>query len=159
VIVGVAGVGFTVTVVPAEVAEQPPLVTVTVYVPEVVAEIDCVVAPPGDQTFPEAEDEVSVTLPPEQKVVGPPAVIVGVAGVGFTVTVVVADVAEHVPLLTDTLYVPPAETVIDCVVCPPGDQVFPVAEDEVSVTLPPEQNVVGPPAVIVGVGTAATTVM
>ena len=121
--------------------------------------IDCVVAPPGDHTLPLAEEDVSVTLPPEQKVVGPPAVIVGVAGVGFTVTVVGAEVAEQVPLLTATLYVPPAETVIDWVVCPPGDQVFPVGEDDVSVTLPPEQKVVGPPAVIVGVGTAATTVM
>ena len=65
--------------------------------------IDCVVAPPGDQTFPLAEDEVKVTLPPEQKVVGPPAVIVGVAGVGFTVTTVPAEVVEHVPLLTLTV--------------------------------------------------------
>jgi hypothetical protein len=97
------GVGFTVTVVPVEVAEQPPLVTVTVYVPEVVAVIDCVVAPPGDQTLPLAEDEVSVTLPPEQNVVGPPAEIVGVAGVGFTVTVVPADVAEQPPLVTVTV--------------------------------------------------------
>jgi hypothetical protein len=32
--------------------------------------------------------EVSVTLPPAQNVVGPPGVIVGVAGVGVTVTVV-----------------------------------------------------------------------
>jgi hypothetical protein len=36
-----------------------------------------------------------VTDPPAQKEVGPPAVIVGVAGVGFTVTVVAADVAEQ----------------------------------------------------------------
>jgi len=34
--VGVAGIGFTVTVVPAEATEvQPPLVRVTVYVPDV----------------------------------------------------------------------------------------------------------------------------
>jgi len=39
--------------------------------------------------------EVSVTLPPLQNVVGPPALIVGVAGVGFTVTV---DDAEGVLL-------------------------------------------------------------
>ena len=31
---------------------------------------------------------VRVTLPPEQKVVGPPAVIVGIVGVGFTVMLV-----------------------------------------------------------------------
>jgi hypothetical protein len=35
--------------------------------------------------------DVNVTLPPVQKVVGPPGVIVGVAGIGFTVTVVAAE--------------------------------------------------------------------
>jgi hypothetical protein len=35
--------------------------------------------------LPEAELEVKVTLPPAQIVVGPPGVIVGVAGVEFTV--------------------------------------------------------------------------
>ena len=60
--------------------------------------IDCVVSPPGDQTFPLAELEVSVTLSPAQNVVGPEAVIVGVAGVGFTVTVVAADGALVQPL-------------------------------------------------------------
>ncbi len=35
--------------------------------------------------------EVSVTLPPVQKVVGPPGVIVGVAGRGLMVTFVDAD--------------------------------------------------------------------
>jgi hypothetical protein len=37
--------------------------------------------------------EVSVTLPPVQKVVGPPGVIVGVGGSGLTVTTVGAEVA------------------------------------------------------------------
>ena len=37
------------------------------------------------------ELEVRVTLPPAQKVVGPPAVIVGVGGRVFTVTDVAAD--------------------------------------------------------------------
>ena len=37
------------------------------------------------------ELEVNVTLPPVQKVVGPPAVIVGVTGKSFTVTTVAAD--------------------------------------------------------------------
>ena len=36
--------------------------------------------------------DVRVTLPESQNVVGPPGVIVGVAGTGFTVTVVAADV-------------------------------------------------------------------
>jgi hypothetical protein len=35
--------------------------------------------------------EVSVTLSPAQNVVGPPGVIVGVAGSGFTVTVVAVE--------------------------------------------------------------------
>ena len=38
--------------------------------------MDCVVAP-FDQRFPVADDEVSVTLAPLQKVVGPEAVMVG----------------------------------------------------------------------------------
>lgn len=42
--------------------------------------------------LPEADDEVSVTLPPWQKVVGPPALIVGVAGIGLTVTTIVFEV-------------------------------------------------------------------
>ena len=37
----------------------------------------------------------SITEPPSQNVVGPPAVIVGVAGNAFTVTVVPAEVALH----------------------------------------------------------------
>ena len=49
--------------------------------------MDCVVAPVL-QVFPVALDDVSVTLPPVQNVVGPLAEIVGVAGAGFTVTVV-----------------------------------------------------------------------
>ena len=43
--------------------------------------------------------EVSVTLPPVQNVVGPPGVIVGVAGAGFTVTTVAADGALVQPLV------------------------------------------------------------
>jgi hypothetical protein len=58
--------------------------------------IDWVVAP-VDHTLPVADEEVKTTLPPAQKVNGPPAVIVGVAGSGFTVTVVPADVAEVQP--------------------------------------------------------------
>lgn len=40
---------------------------------------------PVDHRLPVADDEVKVTLPPAQNVVGPPGVIVGVAGTGFTV--------------------------------------------------------------------------
>ena len=64
--------------------------------------MDCVVAP-FDQVFPVADDDVNVTEPPEQNVVGPPAVMVGVAGTGFTVTVVAVEVAEHAPLETVTV--------------------------------------------------------
>ncbi len=65
----------------------------------------------------------NVTLPPAQKVVGPDAVIVGVAGSGFTVTTVGADVAEQ-PLasVTWTVYEPLALTLTLCAVLPPGLQ-------------------------------------
>ena len=48
--------------------------------------------------------DVSITLPPVQKVVAPDADTVGVAGNEFTVTVVPAEVAEvQFPLFTETL--------------------------------------------------------
>jgi hypothetical protein len=49
--------------------------------------------------LPDALLEVSVTLPPAQNVVGPPGVIVGVAGVGLTVTLVAEDGALAQPLV------------------------------------------------------------
>jgi hypothetical protein len=158
VMVGAEGNAVTLTVVPAEVAEvQPPLVTATVYVPDAETVIDCVVAP-VDHKLPVADDEVNTTLPPAQKVNGPPAEIVGVAGNAVTVTVVPAEVAEvQPPLVTATVYVPDVETVIDCVVAP-VDQTFPLADDEVKTTLPPAQKVNGPPAVIVGVAGSGFTV-
>ena len=65
--------------------------------------MDCVVAP-FDQTFPVADDDVRTTVPPVQKVVAPPAVIVGVVGKALTVTVVPVDVADvQVPLSTKTV--------------------------------------------------------
>ena len=51
------------------------------------------------------------------------------------------------------MYVPAADTVIDCVVAP-VDHVFPVAELDVNVTEFPEHNDVEPLAVIVGVAGA-----
>jgi len=51
-----------------------------------------------DHKFPDAELDVNVTLPPAQNVVGLPAVIVGVAGNGFTVTTVAADAELWHPL-------------------------------------------------------------
>ena len=48
--------------------------------------------------------EVSVTLPLAQNVVGPLGVIVGVGGIGFTVTLVAADGAlAHPRLVTMTV--------------------------------------------------------
>ena len=52
--------------------------------------------------LPVALDDVSVTLPPVQNVVALPGVIVGVAGVGFTVTVVAADAALAQPDVVTT---------------------------------------------------------
>jgi hypothetical protein len=55
---------------------------------------------PFDQRFPAVADEVSVTEPPSQKVVAPEAVIVGVAGTGFTITGITFDVPEEQALET-----------------------------------------------------------
>jgi hypothetical protein len=59
-----------------------------------------------------ADDEVNITDPPAQNVVGPPALIVGVDGIGLTVTVVptLAALAQLVPV-TITLYTPPVVAV------------------------------------------------
>jgi hypothetical protein len=57
-----------------------------VYEPLDVTVIDCVVSV-VDQVFPAEAEEVNMTEPPAQNVVGPPAVTVGAAGIGFTVIV------------------------------------------------------------------------
>ena len=120
--------------------------------------MDCVVAP-VDQVFPVAEDDVKTTDPPEQKVVGPPAVMVGAVGIEFTVTVVPADDEDVQPdAVAVTVYVPAVETVIEGVVAP-VDQVLLDPADDVRPTDPPEQKVVGPPAVIVGVEGIGLTVI
>ncbi len=49
-----------------------------------------------------ADEEVSVTVPPVQKVVGPPAAIVGAGGIVFTVTVVEVDTGEAQPVVVTT---------------------------------------------------------
>jgi hypothetical protein len=70
--------------------------------PAVVALIDCVVAP-VDQRYDELAEAVSVTEPPAQNVVGPPAVIVAV-GLAFTITTVAAEVAlQPLAFVTVTL--------------------------------------------------------
>lgn len=58
--------------------------------------MDCVTAP-LDQVFPVATEEVNTTLPPAQKLNGPPAEMVGAAGIGFIVTIVTADAREEHP--------------------------------------------------------------
>jgi hypothetical protein len=64
--------------------------------------------------------EVKVTLLPVQKVVGPPAVIVGVTGKVFTVTIVATDELLWHPLAfaTFTVYVPDVVIPILAVVAP-----------------------------------------
>jgi hypothetical protein len=64
--------------------------------------MDGVVAP-VDQLLPVAEEDVSVTLPPSQKVVGPLAIMVGLAGNGLTVTVVPTEGAEVQPPLVTVI--------------------------------------------------------
>ena len=92
------GNAFTVTTVAADVAEHPAaLVTVTVYEPEVLTVIDCVVAPVLHNHDVPA-DAVKVTDPPVQNVVGPPAVIVA-TGNAFIVTTNAGDVNEQLLLL------------------------------------------------------------
>jgi hypothetical protein len=55
------------------------------------------VVAPVDQRYEVPALEVSVTLPPAQKVNGPPAVMVGVAGNAFTVTTVAVEAALWQP--------------------------------------------------------------
>ena len=116
------------------------------------------VVAPVDHRYEAPALEVSVTLPPVQKVRGPLAVIVGVAGKVFTVTVVGTEAEDIQPaaFVTCTEYEPVVLTVMLAVVAP-VDHRYEVPALEVRVTLPPVQNVSGPPAVIVGVeGTALT---
>ena len=100
---------------------------------------------------------VSVVLLPAQKELLP--VMVGVAGGGLAVTVFIADVAEHpLPSVMVTLKLPPALTLIDCVVCPLLHR-YPTGEgEEVSVVEFPEQKALAP--VMVGVaGSWLTTTL
>ena len=96
VIVGVGKDEFTVTTVGKEVREVQPATTAkTVTLCEVVTVV-VVVKSPVLQLFPLDALEVSTTLPPVQKVVGPP-LIVGVGGIGLTVTTTAFETAEVHP--------------------------------------------------------------
>ena len=125
VIVGVAGIGLTVTTVGLETAEEQPKATsTTVYVPEVVMVVEGVKSPLL-QTLPEVALDVRTTLSPEQNVVGPEALTVGVGGVGFTVMEAGNETAEVQPnSTTKAVKIPAVLTVIACVLAPVL-QVFP----------------------------------
>lgn len=119
--------------------------------------MDCVVSP-VDQMFPPVEEEVRVTEDPAQIDSVVPVTIVGVGGSEFTVTVLGAEVPElHPFVITCTRNVPDVLTVMDCVVAP-LDQKLLLAEEDVKVTEPPAQNVVGPLAVMVGTAGMELTV-
>ena len=89
--------------------------------PEVVALIEGVVPPPGDHEYETAGDELRFTELPGQNVVGPEGVMEAM-GKGLTETVTGGEVPTHPLVVTVTEYVPATPVVIDCVVCPPGDQ-------------------------------------
>jgi hypothetical protein len=84
-------------------------------------------------------------------------VVIESAATGFEVTTNGAELAEQpLAFVTVTVYEPATETVIDCVVAP-VDQRFPVAEDDVSVTVLPAQTSELPP-LIVGVASGGSAV-
>lgn len=152
VISGVVGIGFAVTTVGAEVAEQPlALVLVTVKLPLVFTLMLFVVSPLL-QRFPLLALEVSITLSPLQKVIGLLAEITGTRGTGFTVTWTKKNPGFLQPRLsTTTEKLPLVFTVILFVVCPLLHRLSDAAL-EVSMTLSPWQKVVLPLAEMVGFG-------
>ena len=99
--------------------------------------------------------DVKSTLPPEQKVVTPPVVIVAI-GKALTITAAAVLIAEQ-PLASVTVTVGEdvVETVIEDVVSPLLQRYDEPALD-VKSTLPPEQKVVVVAGVIVAVGKALT---
>jgi hypothetical protein len=107
------GLGITETFTGTETAEvQPAAIVLTLKLPELETVMLCVVSPEL-QRLPEAELEVSVTDPPAQKVVEPPAETVGVVGVGLTVTATAFETAEVQPAaIVRTVKFPVLETVM-----------------------------------------------
>jgi hypothetical protein len=160
VIVGVDGKVLTVTGIAVLAAEIQLFAFLTCTVCEPVAEtvIEAVVAPLL-QRYDEPSLAVKTTLTPEQKVVSPPAVIVGVDGKALTVTAIAVLAAEIqlFAFLTCTVGEDVVETVIEGVVAPLLQR-YDEPSLAVKTTLPPEQKVVTPPAVIVGVDGKALTV-
>ena len=150
------GAVFTTTKVGSDVDKQFPLDTDTVYEPLWFTVIVWAVKPFDQVLFSKLEED-NATEPPVQNVVGPFAFMVGVGGVGLTVINVGIEPVEQFPLVTVTEYEPPWFTVIDWAVEPFDQILFDILED-VSITDPPEQNVVGPLWLIVGVDGAGFTI-
>lgn len=99
---------------------------------------------------------VRVTLPPVQKESGPDAVMTGVAAL-LTVTTVGADVPlQPSGAVTVTVYEPAVVTTMDGEVAPLDHKYDVMPASAVSVTLPPEQKVVGPAGVIEAAGGVLT---
>ena len=102
-VIVVEGAALAVTFTAGAVPLQPVAsITVTLYEPEVDTVIDCVVAP-VDQLYLLPALAVRVTLPPVQKLVGPPAVIIGVKAP--TVTFAVPLFAQPFASVTETFNV------------------------------------------------------
>jgi hypothetical protein len=117
----------------------------------------CVVAPVDQRLLLGAED-AKTTCPPKQKVVDVWGVITGAVGLGFTVTGNPAEMAvQPAALLVVTVYVPLTVAEMELVVSAVDHTLL---EDELErrVTLPPSQNVVGPPGEMVGTGGLLFTV-
>jgi hypothetical protein len=94
--VGTVGFGCTTTFIGKELDDTHPLPSekVTLYKPGVVTTMLSDVAA-FDHTFPEDSEDISITESPSQKVVEPPAVMVGADGFEFTETFVIAEVDAH----------------------------------------------------------------
>jgi hypothetical protein len=157
-IVGVDGLAFTVTNVASELSEVQPLAEATTWnEPEVFTTIELALEPLL-QVLPFVAEEVRITESPLQKVVFPPAEIVGVAGFAFTVTMVADELSEEHPLAEATTWNEPEVFTTMELAVEPLLQVFPFVAEEVRITESPLQKVVFPPAEIVGVAGFAFTV-
>ena len=111
-----------------------------------------------DHALPEAALELKVTDPPEQKEVGPLGVMVGAAGVAFTVTVTGAEASEAQPPDVAVTVNVPLDVTLMVGVVELFDHALPDAALDVRVTDPPEQKLVGPLGVMVGVAGVGFTV-
>ncbi len=118
-------------------------VPITVYVVAVVGltTITGVVDPPGDQLYVLPPDAVRVALCPLQIDAEVPVMVM--VGVAFTATAEVEVLVHPFPSVPVTVYVVPVvgQTVMIVVVAPPGNQLYVVPPDELSVVHCPLQIV------------------